>query len=188
MHIDDLIHRKEGENVVFYLRRDIIVLLGNLLLIAFFAMIPLGIRWFVMWQSPGLFDGPVIEPLLTLLVSAYYLMVWLFFFATYVDYYLDAWIVTSDRVINVEQRGLFNRTISELDLANVQDVTSEVKGVIAFFFRYGNVYVQTAAEKEYFIFEQVPRPDEIRKRLLLLVEEDRQRQGGVSVAPGTQEE
>lgn len=177
MHIEELITAKSGEHVIFYLRRDAIVFIGSMLLIGFIALIPVGIRFVLVAQMPQLLVGPVSGPLLVLAASAFYLLIWLFFFETFVDYYLDAWVITNERVLNVEQHGLFSRTISELDLTNVQDVTSEVKGVFPFFFRYGNVYVQTAAEKEHFVFEQVPHPDEIRKRLLVLVEEDRRRQG-----------
>ncbi|MFC1639080.1 PH domain-containing protein [Patescibacteria group bacterium] len=177
MHVDELIHRKPDETVVFFLRRHWIILLGAELMIAFMMLIPIG-AWIVMslyW--PELLAGPLTGPVVRLLISAYCLFVWLFGFANFVDFYLDAWIVTNDRILNVEQDGLFDRTVSELDLAKVQDVTSEVKGVLPFAFGYGTVYVQTAGEKERFIFEQVPKPEEVRKRLLILVDEDRRRQG-----------
>jgi uncharacterized membrane protein YdbT with pleckstrin-like domain len=103
-------------------------------------------------------------------------MVWLFFIATVIDYYLDLWLVTNYRVVNVEQHSLFSRTISELDLAKVQDITSEIKGVIPSIFNFGDVHIQTAGEKERFIFEQVPHAHDIRKKILDLVQENQRRQ------------
>ena len=99
--------------------------------------------------------------------------IWFFFFPQFVDYYLDAWVITNDRIVNVEQQGLFARTVSELDLYKIQDVTSEVRGLIPTLFNYGNVHVQTAGTQERFVFEQVPNPHEIRKRIMVLVDEDR---------------
>ncbi|HSD11997.1 MAG TPA: PH domain-containing protein, partial [Patescibacteria group bacterium] len=123
-------------------------------------------------------------PILVLMTSAYYLMLWVFFITKFIDYYLDVYLVTSDRVLDVSQQGMFSRTVAELDLARVQDVTSEVKGVLRSLLNFGNVYIQTAGEKENFVFEDVSHPDDIRKRLLELVEADRKRQGEVMAGLG----
>lgn len=176
MQIDELIHRKPDEQVIFFLRRHPIVLISNMVLITAFAAIPFVVRWFILANDPQLFTGPVTGPAIRLMASAYALLTWLFYFATFVDYYLDAWVVTNERIVNVEQNGLFRRTVSELDLARIQDITSQVKGPVPFFFGYGDVYVQTASEEERFDFEQVKKPEEIRKRLLALVEAEKQKQ------------
>jgi len=173
MNIDEFIHKKQDEKVIFHLRRHAIVFIGGALLILFMMLIPVGAWFLISTNWPQLLAGELMGPVLKLTASAYYLWVWLFLFSNFVDYYLDVWVITSDRVLNIEQAGLFNRTVSELDLQNIQDITSEVKGVLPFFFGYGNVFVQTAAEKGRFAMEQIPKPDEVRKRLLVLVEEER---------------
>ncbi len=175
MEIDELIHKKPDEKVIFFLRRHAIVLIGTLLLIAFMMLIPLGALIMIKLNWPELLTHELIGPSLKLLASAYYLWAWLFMFSNFVDYYLDAWVVTNDRILNIEQEGLFKRTVSELDLLNIQDITSEVHGVLPFFFGYGDVQIQTAAEQGRFVFEQVPGPEEIRKRLLVLVEEEQKK-------------
>ena len=40
------------------------------------------------------------------------------------------WIITNDRILDIEQHGLFARTVSELRLHRVQDVTAEIKALI----------------------------------------------------------
>ena len=82
-------------------------------------------------------------------------------------------IVTNDRLLHIEQEGLFARTISELDLYQVQDVTSEVKGVFPSLFGYGNLLVQTAGAKEVFRMVDIPHPENLRQAILDLAEEDR---------------
>lgn len=178
MNMDTLVHVKPDEKIIFALRRHAIVIIGTILLIILLGLIPFG-AWFLLAANwPAVLTGTITGPTLKLLASAYYLWIWLFLFSNFVDYYLDIWIVTDDRVLNIEQQGLFNRTVSELDLANIQDVTSEVRGILPYVFGYGDVYIQTAAEQSRFIFEQIPQPDEIRKRLLVLVEEDKKKQAG----------
>lgn len=94
-------------------------------------------------------------------------------FSSFVDYYLDAWILTNEKIINIEQKGLFNRVISEQRLYRVQDITSELKGIIPTFLNYGNVYIQTAGEEERFAFKQVPAPYDVVKKINVLVEENK---------------
>jgi len=177
MKLDHLIKRKPGEKVVFFLRRHLVIFIAEILLIILLIIVPIGGNWLVNGLWPGLLTGPHSRPVLVLLLSAYYLMIWVFFLSYFIDYYLDGWVVTDDRILSVEQHGLFSRTVSELDLAKIQDVTSEVKGFVAFLFNYGYVYVQTAGEVNRFVFEQVPKPHEVRKQLLSLIEADRKKQG-----------
>lgn len=173
--LDQLMRRKPDEKVVFFLRRHWLVFGANAAMIGLLAIVPFGAYLAAtrVATDAAPLSGPVAHPAIVLLASAYYLLLWLFLMSAFVDYYLDAWIVTDERIVNVEQHDLFSRTVSELDLANVQDVTSDVRGFFPSIFGYGDVYVQTSGEKERFIFEQVPRPDEIRKRLLELAEADR---------------
>lgn len=174
MKLEDLIKKKPEEKIVFFLRRHPIIFIGHSLFIVLLGLIPPAL-WLLL--APEFEPGSPWLAIVILSASAFYLSIWTVFLTQFVDYYLDAWIVTDDRIVNVEQEGLFARTISELDLAQVQDVTSDAKGVLPTMFGYGEVYIQTAGEKQRFVFEQVPRPHDIRKNLLDLVEVDRRRQG-----------
>ena len=172
---EKLIRLQPGEKVVFAMRMHWIVFLADLGIIAFLAVIPGGSHWFLSRQWPEFIEGPIVRPALILLVSAYYLMLWLFFITRFIDHHLDIYLVTTHRVLDVAQKGMFSRTVSELDLSRVQDVTSEVKGMLRTILNYGDVFIQTASEKERFVFEEVAHPDDIRKRILELVENDTRR-------------
>ncbi len=182
--LDTLIRKKPDEKIVFQMRSHWITFLGEIVLVLVLGALPVGL--FIVFQGvwPSLLVGTISKPILVLMTSAYYLMLWVFFITKFIDYYLDVYLVTSDRVLDVSQQGMFSRTVAELDLARVQDVTSEVKGVLRSLLNFGNVYIQTAGEKENFIFEDVSHPDDIRKRLLELVEADRKRQGEVMAGLG----
>ena len=81
--------------------------------------------------------------------------------------------MTNDRIVEMEQLGLFSRTISELELFRIQDVTSEVKGLFPSMFHYGNVLVKTASENSHIIFFNIRNPEKIREELIKLSHEDR---------------
>lgn len=105
----------------------------------------------------------------TILVGAgglYVLFLWVLGYGFWLDYWLDFYLITDRRIVEIEQAGLFHRTVSEQPLFRVQDVTSEVHGVAASTLGYGNVYIQSAGEKERFVLEEIPRPEKVARMIL----------------------
>jgi uncharacterized membrane protein YdbT with pleckstrin-like domain len=76
------------------------------------------------------------------------ILLWVIGFNLWLDYYLDKLIVTNQRVIEIEQRGLFSREISSLNLENIQDVTIETHGIIQTFFKLGDIHIQTSGAQK----------------------------------------
>ena len=112
--------------------------------------------------------------------SAYLLFIIALLLYGFIDYYLDVYIVTNERIVSVEQDGFFKRKISELYLSNVQDVNAQVVGPFATFVNYGDINIQTAGERPNFIFKSIPRPYRISKIIVdlheAILEEDGQGQ------------
>lgn len=153
-----------------FLRRHWIAVLQIISVTLALAAIPV-IFYIVMLNYTSFLDSELFSTLLTLLLSAFYLFVVLYAFSNFVDYYLDVWIVTNQRIINIEQHGLFARVISEKDLGRMQDITSAIEGFLPTLLNYGDVHIQTAGEKERFVFRQVPFADEVSRRISNLVTE-----------------
>ena len=166
-------HSKPGEKVILLLRRHPFVIIFKIFFWAVVAVMPLAFHLILENTVSMLFTNQYLAPIITLFVSLYYLYVWLFAFHSFVDYYLDTWIVTNYRVINIEQRGLFARQVSEQKLYRIQDVTSELKGLFGTFLDFGTVYVQTAGEEARFIFKQIPHPQRVSHKINQLVEENK---------------
>lgn len=163
-------NQKPNEHVLMFLRRHWIAVVKIIIVNLFLAIIPL-VFYIGVANYTTILDTDVYFALFVLLVSAFYLFVVLFAFSNFVDYYLDVWIVTNQRVINIEQKGLFSREVSEKELGMMQDITSDVEGFWATVLNYGNVYIQTAAETERFNFKEVPFADEVARRISNLVTE-----------------
>lgn len=159
------------EKPVMHLRRHWLIFFRILLFFLVLFLIPIFIYFFLPLLWPGVLNGPVTSPILLVLALSYYLLTLVFLFTAWTDTYLDVWTVTTHRIINREQNGLFNRVVSELRLEDIQDVTAEQKGFFATIFGFGQVYIQTAGEKERFVFEQIPRPDETAKIIQKLNED-----------------
>ena len=173
MNIKHLFKLKPYEHVEMLLRQHPIFLLRDFVLFAALASVPVGVVFVLQVVKPTLLTGPISLPLVAVGGAIYYLAIWLFFFSTVLDYYMDIWVVTNDRIIAVEQEGLFSRTISEMDLWLLQDVTSEIKGITATVFSYGKLSLETAGKESRFHFENLHSPNSVRQRILALAEEDR---------------
>lgn len=159
--------QKDGEEILLVVHRHWFDILSQ-----FFIILMMLILLFssLVFASPILdfFNGNVSINFLLFAENIFFIFIWLFFFIIWIDFYFDVWIVTNERIVNIEQLGLFSRDVSELELENVQDMTVEVLGIIPTFLNYGNLYVQTAAEKERFVFRHVPNPYAIKDLVMNL--------------------
>jgi len=99
-------------------------------------------------------------------ISLWGLFLWLRFFSFWSDYNLDGWILTNKRVIDLEQHGFFKREMASFRLERLQDVTTEINGIVATFFKFGNVHVQTAGTDREFVLRFAADPTKIKETIL----------------------
>ena len=86
-------------------------------------------------------------------------------FATVV--YRQNRLIVSDRnITQILQAGLFNRKISQLNLVNVEDVTSVQKGLFATMFGFGVLKIETAGERVNFEYTYCPKSNYYAKVIL----------------------
>lgn len=159
--------QRPNEQVILLLRRHWTVLFKEIAQAVAILLIPTAIIAVIVAANivqvePG-------SPLYVVLVegmSLLYLFIFLGYFHNFIDYHLDIWVVTDQRIVAIEQEGLFKRTVSELSMTKIQDVTSEVSGKVQTFLDYGQVHIQTAGERERFIFEDIDHPAQVAKIIM----------------------
>lgn len=163
-------HQAE-EKVVLQTHRHWFVFFRDFVRMFFLALLPLPIYWAARhalgWE---LQPGTLGYVLLAGIALGYYFFIWVLLYGFWLDYFLDYYMVTNKRLVDVEQSGLFSRTIAEQPLYRIQDVTSEVRGVLPSMLGYGSVFIQTAGTKERFVFEEVPHPEEVVRLILSLTD------------------
>lgn len=155
--------QSSDERVLLFVRRHWLIVAQHLLLFGLLGLVPFAARELLNRTAPELLENPQALGTVLLTISAYlyWLFLWLFFLAGWVDYYLDYWVITDRRIVSIELQGLFSRTVAELHLSRVQDATSEVHGFRETMLHFGNVSIQTAGTESRFVFEQIPRPDKV---------------------------
>jgi membrane protein YdbS with pleckstrin-like domain len=176
MHLSQVIKQKPSEQITHHLRRHPITFLPIIGLFVLLLTVPIVLYFLIMNIYPNILSGEILYPIAILGASIYYLSVYLFFFGYFIDYYLDLWIVTTNRIIDMEQHGLFRRTSTELELFRIQDVSANITGIVGTLFNYGDVIVKTASSNLNIVFRDVPNPNKIREDLVHMSEKDRQTQ------------
>ncbi|MBI3290141.1 PH domain-containing protein [Candidatus Microgenomates bacterium] len=147
---------ESGEKVVLFLRPHIVT------------NVPWIIIATVLFLAPGVLSS---FPLLTFLpgefqvvaVLAWYLVATAFVLESFLTWFFNIYILTDERVIDIDFHNLIYREISETKIDKIQDVTYKVGGVTRAIFHYGDVYIQTAGTVPNFDFMGVPQPNEVVK-------------------------
>jgi uncharacterized membrane protein YdbT with pleckstrin-like domain len=146
------------EHVVTVVRRSIIGLV-YIYLFAFGAVTALILL--AVLAFPGLFGSLSQNSNMLLFAAAIFaiaLIFFILFIATYV-YRQNKLVVTDQNLVQILQGGLFARRISRLSMSNVEDVTADQQGILPSIFNYGTLNVETAGERENFIFPYCPNPN-----------------------------
>ena len=106
--------------------------------------------------------------------SYYDLITFAFAFEKAITWYFNVYIITDERVIDIDFNNLLNKRFSEAKLDAIQDVTSQVTGVAQTMLNYGTIFIQTASEVPEIQFENAPNPQKIIKVLQQLRQEEEQ--------------
>jgi hypothetical protein len=80
------------------------------------------------------------------------------------------YVITDNRIIWVEQISFLNRTVSECNLWQVQEVNSKTKGFFANIFNYGTLSIQTAWNKTTLKMDFAPNSMQEARKILNIVD------------------
>lgn len=157
--------QEEGEKIILLLRAHLITLVPPILFTIFLVVVPFFI--------PPLLSVLRIDSLsslnqlqILLLVIFWYLLVFGYAFYKFLFWYFNVYLLTNERIVDFDFKGILHKETSYAKLNQIQDVSPKIIGFFGTFFHYGNVFIQTAAERPEFEFHKVARPDEVAKAIL----------------------
>jgi uncharacterized membrane protein YdbT with pleckstrin-like domain len=149
-------HLKEGEEIIKIVRAYAlsqilkIAVIIVLVLLPFFLLFPLFQKGF--WGVIGFFV------LLTVAV--------VFTVRTLIIWYYNAFMITNKRIIDFDQRGLFDKTVSVATYDKIQDISFKKKGVFSTLFNYGTIVIQTAGANANLEIRNVYEPEKIQDAIM----------------------
>ena len=83
-------------------------------------------------------------------------VVW--FLRNFYDYYLDAWIITDQGIVDVEWHGWFHRQSSRVLFSDVQGLSYEIEGIVGTVMRYGTISVEKISNGTVIALDSVKNP------------------------------
>lgn len=157
--------QEKGEKIILLLRAHIVTLVPDLLQIILLVILPF-------------FIAPVLSLLRVDITSSlnagqvfwltvvWYIFVFGFTFYKFIFWYFNVYLVTNERIVDFDFRGILHKETAYANLSQIQDVTPKIIGFFGTFFHFGNVFIQTAAAKNEFEFHAVEKPDEVARAIL----------------------
>lgn len=100
----------------------------------------------------------------------------LVFFPSWLSWYFSVLIITDQRFIQITQKGLFHRAVSDLPLEQIQSVNYAVTGLEATLLGFGTITMQTYVGD--LNIRDVHHPGRIQKKLVSIMRDE-----GIQVAP-----
>lgn len=144
--------QREGEELLFVFRRHIIAMrkgfYGLLIPFALLSIPPL------IWQQKlELFLLPIIGLVIGLAIFSYHFMIW----------YFTVYIVSTERLRQITQRGFFGKDVVELRLSKIQNISYNIPGFSGEIFGFGTLVIQTFVGD--LVIHKVEHPDKIYNKL-----------------------
>lgn len=156
---------EESENLIAVFRKHIFYFLTQIVGLVFVAIMP----FFLYLFSKSFFSLEISYQSVYLFLFVYLIfltILWHIGFVLWTDYYLDMWVLTDKRLIDVEQKRLFSREVSSVRLDNIQDIKLEILGFIHTFVGMGSVHVQTAGSQKEFVIHNAKNPEQVKEFIL----------------------
>lgn len=150
----------DDEDVLFVFRKHpvvmrkglVLAMLGPLIGVIPAAIKPtLGFGWFFGGLAAGLIGGLLI------------------LFPSWIAWFYSVFIVTDQRFIQITQKGLFHRSVVDINLSQIQMVNYEIAGLQETLLGFGTIMVQTYMGD--LVVHDVHHPAKIQKKMLRILRE-----------------
>ena len=146
--------QQKDEEILLLLRRHLITNIPWIIIAILLILAPLVLPYFPIIS----FLPPNFQ---TVAVILWYLVTFAFILESFLIWFFNVSIVTTQRVVDIDFLNLLYKEVSDLELNRIEDVTYKMGGGIRTIFNYGDVFIQTASEIPNFEFLAIPKPDEV---------------------------
>ncbi|PIR58820.1 MAG: hypothetical protein COU69_03405 [Candidatus Pacebacteria bacterium CG10_big_fil_rev_8_21_14_0_10_56_10] len=162
----------EGEQVLLLLRKSLVTQVRWVVIAVLLTLVP------VLVNSVGMLSF-LSASFQTAAFVFWYLIVTGFIFESFLSWFFSVYIITDERIIDVDFVSLIYRNISSAKIDNIEDITAVSGGAVQALFNFGTVRIQTAGTKAEIEFELVPQPSKVTRLLNeLILEEEREKLEG----------
>jgi hypothetical protein len=147
----------EEETVVLFLRQHMIVNLPWMILAVILLFAPT-IIFPVVFSLTG-FAFAIPSSYIIIVTAWWYIATAGFIIAKFLGWFINIYIVTNERIVDIDFYYLLYKHFSQAELNKIQDISYTTKGIFGTLFNFGDVKVETAGETPHLMFENIPHPE-----------------------------
>lgn len=152
--------QKPHETIILFLRSHFVTNISWLILTVIFIILPILVIVLLPIFRIDFFSSQILVRFTIIYIIFYYLMVFSYIFISFLHWFYNVFIVTSERVVDIDYSDIVVHNIAVTSLSHVQDVNYTQSGFIPTFFNYGHLFVQTAGNEMNFEAYSIPKPRE----------------------------
>ncbi|OGH58896.1 MAG: hypothetical protein A2725_04070 [Candidatus Magasanikbacteria bacterium RIFCSPHIGHO2_01_FULL_33_34] len=146
---------EQSEEIIHIAKKHMIVYMAYWLLAFFFIVAPFFFMFWLfgqgIWGQIAFFGALFIG--LVILIRTIFL------------WNKNSAIITTHRVVDIEQRGFFDKTVTEIPYSELDFVAGKIKGIGGTILRYGTVIINNQAGTMSIVLEKVKHPVRLQEKI-----------------------
>ena len=160
--------QEEEEEVVLFLRQHIIINVPWIVIAIVFIIAPTIL--FPLFINVTHFSLKLSVGYILIGSLFWYVATFGFILAKFLGWFFNIYIVTNERLVDIDFFYLLYKKFAEAELVKIQDISYTSGGIFATIFNYGNVTIETAGEAPNLVFEKIPNPEQVVETVRSLTE------------------
>ncbi len=92
-----------------------------------------------------------------------------FLFYSWIGWNYSIFIVTDQRLIQVSQKGLFNRSVVDIGLDKIQNINYQINGIQETLLGFGTILVQTFVGD--LVMDKIHHPQDVQEKIVKIIKE-----------------
>lgn len=148
----------DDETVLYVFRKHPVVMRKGLVIasvVILLGMIPSLIKPEISFFFGGLLAG--------------FILAFLVFFPSWIAWYYSIFIVTDQRLIQITRRGLFHKTVVDMNLNQIQSMNYQISGLQETLLKFGTIMIQTYMGD--LVIHEVHHPEKVQKTIAQILRE-----------------
>lgn len=156
----DFADQFDDEEVLFVFRKHPIVMRKGLIISAVALLAGPLVTMILLTVKP---NNPPSTKFFFLSLLASFVLAFIVFLPSWINWYFSPFIVTDQRLIQITQKGFFSKSVVDLGLSKIQSTNYEVKGIEATLLGFGTIMIQTYMGD--LVVHEVHKPAEVIRKL-----------------------
>jgi len=162
--------QKPDESIILFLRSGFITEnLSWMIMSVILMILPPMIAVILTHSDLAFLNSPELGRFIIVFLLFYYLFILTYAFLNFLTWFYNVFIVTSDRIIEINYSDVVVHRMAETKLSHIEDVRYSQSGFMSSALDVGNIYLQTAGTEENFEVKMVPKPEEITNIIIDLI-------------------